>query len=564
MSKTSSKRSVSRLVKLCASKGLKYVVISPGSRNAPLTLSFAENDHFNCINIPDERAAAFFALGIAQKLMRPVALCCTSGTALLNYAPAIAEAYYQKIPLLVLSADRPIEWIDQRAGQTMRQRNVFENFIKKSYEFIEEAEESEHLWYNDRIANEAINCCTSGVFGPVHLNIPLREPLYNLVSDDSIIFPKIIGHIQPVHYLDADQVENIRQKWHSYKRVLIIIGQRTGSPEFDKLIEDIAQLPQVVVLTETTSNVRADYILPSIDRLIDSIDPSEYESYAPELVISCGAAIVSKKIRFMLRAMHIPGHWHIDPYDDYIDTYQSLTRLISVSPEYFLSLIIEFSIPVEKTGFKKSWQSREKITRDRHRDFIDACPWSDLFVMSEILKAIPNGSLHLASSTPVRYAQLFHHRRDLIYLSNRGVSGIDGCTSTAAGYAFVSGDFTTLITGDIAFFYDSNGLWHQHISSNFRIILINNGGGNIFRYVKGPDTTDHMEEHFEAAHNTSARGIAMAHEVEYYSASNKGELEEGLLLLYRENLGRAAIIEIHTPREENIPILKDYFKSLTR
>lgn len=559
MSKTSTKTSISRLVKICARKGLKYVVISPGSRNAPLTLSFAENSSFECLNIPDERVAAFFALGMAQQLGQPVILCCTSGTALLNYAPAVAEAYYQKVPLLILSADRPVEWIDQRAGQTMRQKNVFDNYIKKSFELIEEAVQPEHLWYNDRISNEAVNSCCDGSWGPVHLNIPLRQPLYDLIPSEDISNPKLIDKVNIQRSLDHETIQKLEKEWINYSKILVIVGQHSPSSKFTEAIGRMAIRFDTVVLTETTSNVIAEGVLPSIDRLIDSISEAEYHEFKPDLIISCGAAIVSKKIRFMLRAMSIPAHWHIDIDDGYIDTYQSLTKVIPVLPEYFFELIEKFPEDNQAQNYKKNWMDREITTRQAHLDFLAEAPWSDLTVINQILRSIPKCAIHLASSTPIRYSQLFAPRRDCSYWCNRGVSGIDGCTSTAAGFAFLSEEFVTLITGDLAFFYDSNAFWHHHVPSNLRVILINNEGGNIFQYVKGPDTTNHSEQHFEAIHSTSAKGIADSYKIDYLFAEDRSSLETQLSQLYSSDQNRATILEIKTPRKTNIPILKKYF-----
>ncbi len=572
---TSAKESIARLVKICAIKGIKYVVISPGSRNAALTLSFAEDPRFDCLNIADERVAAFFAMGIAQKTKQPVILCCTSGTAALNYAPAIAEAYHQKIPLLILTADRPIEWIDQRAGQTMKQKNLYANYIKKSFELFEEPKQQEHLWFNDRIVNEAINISTTGSHGPVHINVPMREPLYELVPASTFADPKIINKPKLKLELSILALSEIRKEWAGYKSVLVIVGQRDHDPSFDKAIDLLAQLPQVIVLTETTSNVQSQHVLPSIDRVIDSIDSSEYGDFTPALVISCGAAIVSKKIRFMLRQMDVTAHWHVDADDGYIDTYQALTRLISVEAEdLFTTLVQEEVVGYEAVGreavdpeanrFKSIWLDREEHTKSRHTAYLKQSVWSDLQVISDVLAAIPAGVLHLSSSTPIRYAQLFAHRSDLLYKCNRGVSGIDGCTSTAAGYAYVHDGWVTLITGDLAFFYDSNGLWHPHLDPKLRIIMINNEGGNIFRYVNGPDKTKHLEQHFEATHQTSAKLLAETYGVGYFRADDRSSLQTGIKELFDESLDCAAVLEVYTPRTENIDILKDYFQFLKK
>ena len=560
MAKISAKESIARLVKICKAKGLKHVVISPGSRNAALTLSFAEDDYFDCLNIPDERVAAFFALGMSQKTGRPTILVCTSGTAGLNYAPAIAEAYYQKVPLLVLTADRPIEWIDQRAGQTMKQRDVYANYIKKSFELFEEPKQEEHLWFNDRIVNEAINTASSGLKGPVHINVPMREPLYELVEADRILPPKIISYRDPDRSVDTTYVNELKEEWQRAQKILVIIGQRDLDRKFDEVVERLSQLPHVVILTETTSNVKASGVFPSIDRLIDSIQEEEYDSFAPDLIISCGASIVSKKIRFMLRKMAAGQHWHVDPYDGYIDTYQSLTRMVPLDPNYLFHLLAGFPYPNSDSSFIRVWRDREEHTLSRHKAYLKSVAWSDIKVFDILLSSIPQGILQVASSTPVRYTQLFSPRHDIIYKCNRGISGIDGCTSTAAGYAYAEERSVTLITGDVAFFYDSNALWHHHLRPNLKIIMINNQGGNIFRYVKGPDQTDHLEQHFEAHHKTSAFSIAQAFNLDYMQAEDEMSLRRGVEEVYASD--KPAILEIYTPRDKNIDLLKEYFHFL--
>ena len=562
MSKTSSKISIARLIEICALKGIRHVVISPGSRNAPLTLSFAEDDRFECLNIPDERVAAFFAMGMAIQSGKPVIICCTSGTAALNYAPAIAEAYYQKIPLIVMTADRPIEWIDQRAGQTMRQRNVYTNYIKKSYELIEEAEQEEHVWYNDRIVNEVINEATNGNHGPVHLNVPMREPLYDLVSKDTHGTPKIIHQTDTVSSLTDQERNNICKELDQHENILVILGQNDVQTEMDELLELLSQRKGIVILSEATSNCRAPSVLKSIDRLIDSIAEGEYERFEPDLIISVGSAIVSKKIRFMLRAMNAKAHWQVDPFDSYMDTYQKLTRLIPIHPLQFFQIVDGATKGrADKNDFQNLWLQREQETVKAHEEFLATCPWSDLKLFNHILNKVPGGSVHLASSTPVRYTQLFPCREDIIYYCNRGVSGIDGCTSTAAGFAYLDDDVATLITGDLAFFYDSNAYWHDQMPPNLKTILINNQGGNIFRYVKGPSRTNHLEKHFEAAHDTSAEGIAQAFGLAYLKIDGEQKLQEALSWLYSTQKA-PALLEVITPGHLNIDILKSYFDYL--
>jgi len=562
MTRLSAKKSIAHLVSICALKGIRHAIISPGSRNAPLTISLDEHPDIQCINIPDERVAGFFALGMAQELEFPVILCCTSGSAGLNYAPALVEAYYQKVSLLVLTADRPPQWIDQRAGQTMRQHNMFSNYVKASHTLICDPQDAQGLWYNDRLVNQAIDESHITGRGPVHINIPLHEPLYDTAPLENYLTPKIVHTLQRRNVLSEETKEDIIQNWNGCKKIIVIVGQHTRSAEFDRAVEKLATISKVVVLTETTSNVVAEGVYRSIDRLIDSMHPDDYESFAPDLVISCGGALVSKKLRFMLREMNISQHWHVDSSDRYIDTYQSLTLNIPMMLEELVPILTQGDDSDSSTEWKQRWISREKTTKSAHELYLKDCVWSDLLVLSILHEVAPSGLWHVANSTPVRYTQLFETRVDLTYRANRGVSGIDGCTSTAMGAAFLTDKIVTLVTGDIAFFYDSNAFWHNHVPPNFRVIMINNEGGNIFRYVKGPLETAQFEKHFEAHHKTSAEGIAMAYAVEYKKVSTEVELRRALKEIYAPEYNQAIIVEVCTPREKNIDVLKDYFKFL--
>jgi len=565
MSRLSAKKSIAHLVNICALKGIRHAIISPGSRNAPLTISLDEHPDIQCINISDERVAGFFALGMAQQLELPVILCCTSGSAGLNYAPALVEAYYQKVPVLVLTADRPPEWIDQRAGQTMRQHNMFSNYVKASHTLICDPQNDQGLWYNDRLINQAIDETNIHGKGPVHLNIPMHEPLYNTVPVENYALPKVVQTLRRRNVLSQDTENDIRRDWKEYKKVLVIIGQHTRSTEFDRAVERLAVLGNVVVLTETTSNVVAEGVYRSIDRLIDSMNQEEYDSYAPDLIISCGGALVSKKLRFMLREMNSSQHWHVDSSDRYIDTYQSLTLNIPMMLEELVPILTQEAETESKsiTPWKNLWIAREVATKSAHDDYLKDCKWSDLLVLNMLHDLAPSGLWHVANSTPVRYTQLFETRVDLTYRANRGVSGIDGCTSTAMGAAFLTDQIVTLVTGDIAFFYDSNAFWHNHVPPNLRVIMINNEGGNIFRYVKGPQETAQFEQHFEAHHKTSAEGIAKAYGVAFTRVGSESELCTTLNEIYAPEYNQAIIVEVSTPRDKNINILKDYFQFIS-
>jgi 2-succinyl-5-enolpyruvyl-6-hydroxy-3-cyclohexene-1-carboxylate synthase len=558
----SNKEFIQRLVKVCELKEIKHVVFSPGSRNAPLVISFDENPHFECITIPDERVAGFFAMGMALHLNEPVIICCTSGSAALNYAPAIVEAYYQKIPLLVLTADRPVEWIDQGAGQTMRQKNVYNNYIKGSFELIQEAQHLQDLRHNDRMVCEAINLANHPCKGPIHINVPLSEPLYDVVE------AKEFDNLQMVEAHPSDfsirekERGSIREIWKNAKRKLIIFGQSKPNRQTDVLLEEVAQDPSVAIISETCSNRYVTPYNPCIDRLITTIAEDELELYKPDIVVSLGDAIISKKIKAMIRKYHPKEHWYVNEQKQAQDTFLALTKHIRSSELSFLSVVND--LKTEST-FSSTWHCKHLETKQRHKEFIDTCSWSDLLAFHHILKEVPvNSDLHLGNSSPIRYTQLFDQRQNVNYFCNRGVSGIDGSTSTSAGAAYASNRLTTMVTGDMAFFYDSNALWNHHLPNNLRIVMVNNGGGGIFKIIPGPKTTNQYKKYFATEQQFSADHIAKAFGCPYYKVDDVHNLVSYLKMFYEESFDKPPILEVMTGHVENDNVLEAYFKYLVK
>ena len=557
------KQSIVDLVNIAYNKGIRKVVFSSGSRNAPLIIAFNEFGKFDTYSIHDERSAAFFALGMAQQTGETVAIACTSGSAVLNYAPAIAEAYYQRIPLLVITADRPLEWIDQGEGQTMRQANIYANFIKESFEIFQESNHIDEIWYNARMFNEAINLTQIAPLGPVHINIPLREPLY----DSDFVFdrnkPKIIEQIAPLPALSDKVLDELSDIWNQSKKKLILTGILPKNNELKDLLKNLSDDPSVVVITETTSNIRDDDFINNIDRFIMSISDERSEECKPDLLLTLGSNIVSKKIKVLLRKWNPKEHWDIDESDKVIDTYKSLTKHIKSELNSFLKGLNDRKTK-NKSNFKKLYTLQEERVVIKHNHYIKNAPWSDLKAYYLIMNKLPKDiNLQMANSTAVRYAQLMNSRGDITYNSNRGVAGIDGCTSTAAGASIANNKITVLVTGDVAFLYDSNALWNKYLNKNLKIIVFNNEGGNIFRFIPGPSKTNQLEEFFEAHHSVKVEQIAKAFDTNYYSASTGDDIQEQLPLFFDiQSNNRPAILEIFTPRKENMNILNDYFKTI--
>ncbi len=520
---TSDKKNISLLAELFVQHGLENIVISPGSRNAPIVISFANNKNINSFTIVDERSAAFFALGMALKTGKTVAIACTSGSAVLNYASAISEAYYQKIPLLILTADRPEHLIDVGDGQTIRQNEVFKNYIKKSYELPLEISSEEDKLKVEKIINEALNHCQLPEAGPVHINIPFDEPLYNSVNEHTEV-KAIIK--KPNYKVDKSKIELLSSEISKSKKVMVIAGQLRPDENLKDLLSKLCGFENIVVLSETTSNLFYRGFIDTIDNIVSGLNEDEKELFAPEILISIGGQVVSKMIKKFLRNHKPIKHYHISPSGEKMDTYFSLTRSVNYNPaDFFFSLLK--GMQSCESNYNSLWKNRKSKIDNLKEQYLKHAEYSDFKVFESIVNHLPEDSiLHLGNSTPVRYSQLFGSKNGIIYNSNRGVSGIDGQVSTAAGYTFYSNKLNVLITGDLGFLYDSNGLMNSYLKSNFKIIVINNSGGGIFRFIPGPDTTPNLEDVFAYHHNYKSEFICKAFNVEYLKAENLNTFED--------------------------------------
>ena len=557
---TSDHFSASELSRICVAKGVRYAVISPGSRSAPLVISFLNEKNIKCLRIIDERSAAFFALGMAQQLRSPVALICTSGSAVLNYGPAIAEAFYQRVPLLVITADRPEEWVDQGEGQAIRQRDVLALHMKKSVQLPRHIGDDLSRWHCGRLINEAIDATLMPVAGPVHINIPFTEPLYGRAEEPGST-SRVIEQLPTESFVLPPFAQQCASILSSAKKVMVLIGQGHWEPEVRSDLKKLAALQQCVVLVESTSNLDDPDFISCIDRTIEGIDDRNEEDLRPDVLITFGGAIISKRIKGLLRKWRPAQHWNIDQGQRHYDTYQSLTRDIQVSPAIFLAQIVP-QVKEQLSGYASSWHRLDRDTNMRQLKFLREAPFSDLTVFATLLERIPERTdIHLANSTPARYAQLFDRGLAHRFWSNRGTSGIDGCTSTAIGAAYVTARTTTLITGDTAFLYDSNAFWNDHLPHELKIIVIDNGGGNIFRFIEGPDQDPELLSWFEAPYRRSIEKMVRSYDLPYFQATDHASLKEGILSLYAPH-DRPAVLHVITDREVSPRILREHFKAL--
>lgn len=557
---TSDHFAAAELARLCAAKGIRYAVISPGSRSAPLVIAFNRQEGITCLQVIDERSAAFFALGMAQQLHAPVALICTSGSAVLNYGPAIAEAFYQRVPLLVITADRPEEWVDQGEGQAIRQHGVLALHMKRSVQLPREMSDDLARWHGGRLINEAIDATLLPVPGPVHVNVPFAEPLYGQV-DGHTTASRLIAPVMTEAFVLPEHARWLIGQLSACKKVMVLAGQGEWSEGLRKQLLQLAALPQVSVHTEATSNLDDPAFITCIDRVIEAVDQHNSEALRPDLLITFGGAVVSKRIKTLLRRWRPLQHWNVDIGQRHYDTYQSLTHDIAVSPEVFFAQIAASVRPAESV-YGAGWKMLDERTRAGHHRFVDRAPFCDLTVFRTLLEAIPAGSdVHLANSTPARYAQLFDRTRGHRFFSNRGTSGIDGCTSTAVGAAFAAQRPTTLITGDVAFGYDSNAFWNKHLSPHLRVIVIDNGGGNIFRFIEGPDKDAELLPWFDSPHGRDIPALVKSFGLSCLEAHDDASLRTALDAFYAP-AAKPVVLCIRTDATVSPKVLRNYFDHL--
>jgi 2-succinyl-5-enolpyruvyl-6-hydroxy-3-cyclohexene-1-carboxylate synthase len=538
------------IIEIFRVKGIKNIVISPGSRNAPLTIGFVNNPNFTCYSIADERCAGFFALGIAQQKQQPTALICTSGSALLNYYPAFAEAFYSQIPLIVVSADRPQEKIDIGDGQTIRQENVFANHSFYNANLLEKASED-----NDFKIQDAIYYSISKR-GPVHINVPFEEPLYETTIQLEVTPIYVSKNKIPTQVENLEQFASI---WNKSSKKMILVGECFPNCIEDQFTDIIANDNSVVVMTETISNWHHPSFINNIDTIISPLSEEELIDFQPEILITFGGMIVSKRVKAMLRKYKPKHHWHIDELRAY-DVFGCLSHHFVCHPNEFFTKFISF-LDDSESNYRQKGQVIKEHRAQKHMDYLDTIPFSDFKAFEIILPSLPKNSiLQLGNSSTIRYAQLFDIDKTIEIFCNRGTSGIDGCTSTAIGAAVASQKQTVFITGDIGFLYDSNALWNNYIPNNFKIILINNGGGGIFRILPGHDETPIFNTFFETSHCLTAKHLAKMYNLDYLIASSVERLETELDNFYEIN--KPAILEVFTPTKTNESYLLDYFKKL--
>ncbi len=583
-------QAVYNIAEICARHGITDVVLSPGSRSAPLTLAFARHPALTVRVVPDERAAAFIGLGIAQAQRRAVALVCTSGTAGLNYAPAVAEAFFQQVPLVIFTADRPPEWIDQLDGQTIRQHNLYGAHAKGAFEFPVETSHPDAKWYSARIINEAINLAQAAPAGPVQVNVPLREPFYPKVGEE-IGYEKDVKVIRETKSVTLPDIADLRELADIFDRsskILFVFGQQQIGPTYSFDNEHLAsansygdEISGTVLVGDVISNLEPTQliaqhwqIIHAHDIFLGGLNTNLKSGLQPDLVISCGLSLISKAFKQFLRAFPPHQHWHVQPAGETADTFGSLTRIIRAEPTRFMRALLETAIPLwqlpnavneGRNNYQQKWQDYEEqaniLVHTAQGFFNKFQPFNEFSAFRHTLAALTETTaLHLANSMAVRYANILGipQGRQIEVFANRGTSGIDGCTSTAVGSALATPNRPViLLTGDVAFFYDRNAFWHNYPTPNLRVVLFNNHGGGIFRLIDGPRQQPELEEFFETRQTLTAENTAKDFNLRYFPVSSFDELDAALPVFFAAETG-AAILEVFTDSRTNAAFFEEY------
>lgn len=589
---------VRMLVDLLYEHGVHEWVCSPGSRNTPILSALHARPWIKTVTVIDERCAAFIALGKIMATQRPVAVVCTSGTALLNYAPAAAEAFYQGLPLIVVSADRPKEWIDQDDAQTIRQYEALRNYVKGSYD-IEALKQSaslnaplgypeagffpsDELWYINRIINEGMLRAMAPKQGPVHFNIRLSEPLNGLTLPvECAVAQTPDGHTESVPLFHPRKIEvcrgaatpsvqEMRQlvERAASHRVLIVAGFALPSHHLQRAVAAFAHLPNVLVMAETISNLHLPDICYAVDATLCNLTAEQRTDLAPDIVITFGGSLVSRMLKTYLRDIHPAEHWHIGNADTVADCFKSLSLRIECDEAAFLAALARgvaaFARKHSKCEAKISdYAHQVNKIRERSLESIrhkaDMAQWSDLKAYRLLLSHLPSTSnLFLSNGTSIRYAQILASGRWHTSFSCRGVSGIDGTTAAAVGVASSYKSPTVLLTGDVSMQYDLSALASHVAPMNMRVAVINNWGGGIFRFISATATLPCRDKYLTSGTPMSLADYATACGLSYLRAESESELLDALRQFTdTESDTNPILLEIVTPPDLSATILRD-------
>ena len=563
----SSKQNVNILTAYLAAYGIEDAVVCPGSRNAPIVHNLNEHPGIRCHAVTDERSAGFYALGIALKTAKPVAVCVTSGSAVLNLAPAVGEAKYRHVPLVVISADRPAQWIGQLDGQTIDQPNALRSSVRKVANLPEPTSEEEE-WYCRRLIAEALHSATCHGGAPVHINVPITEPLFDFTVNSLPTVKPIKYHRNSSDTPCWDYTPFAAQHRHHGKtadatdyRTLVVIGQTR--PETIQLATLGALADRFVVFAEPLS---VDAPVFRFDEAIRRIPQADIDLYRPRHIVYVGDTIVSKVARKFLRDSHADVCMVTHDASEVCDPLMGITDIVECPTpddvdQFLLSLCNAVEpVPRQQLEYISRWDALFTDADDHattYRPVYSQMEAVRLFEQTVESLTAPI-HVHYANSNAVRLANIY---ADHYVWCNRGVNGIEGSLSTAAGFSLATDDTVAIVIGDLSFFYDQNALWNQELRGNLRILLVNNSQGGIFRMLKGLDDSPAALPYISAEHHTTAEGICRQHGIVYLTAHNSEDLAYNIPTLLECESDHPVLLEVFTDANTDAAAYKEYLNS---
>lgn len=540
----SDKNIVNLLTSFLIAKGVRNVVACPGSRNIPLINDFSANDQLRCIPVTDERSAAFYGLGVSLATGEPVAVCVTSGSALLNASPALAEAYYRHVPLILVSADRPVAWIDRLDGQTMRQDGALRNYVKAQTELSDYADGdaiAENL-YTLRL-NTCINKALEEEPGPVHINVHLDEPLFGF-SHAQLPCVRNIKPSSPCP--DLERAREAARRFLQSARRMIVVGQSAREDKkLNALVKELSR--RFTVLNEPLS---ASFSVP-FDRAV-RYAAKKLPDGRIDFVLTLGGTVVSKTLKKYLRTSNIAEHWEVNASGEIHDITMQQTGMVRCSPSVFLEILLDESrnggAAEADAQFDAVWKKSTDIVQQSIDEYEP--PFSQMRAVRDFELSLDDMEydyeVHYANSMSVRLGCMY--ARHYVWC-NRGLNGIEGSLSAAAGFSVATSAMVFCVIGDLSFFYDQNALWNTNLGGNLRILLLNNGGGAIFSRLKGLQASGGEMDIISARHSASARGVCEQNDVGYIAVHNEEEWRDGLVHFLTETTTRPMVMEVFTSSE---------------
>lgn len=553
----SNNKLVLQLLSLMKQSGISKIVVSPGSRHFPIIHSMEADDYFTMYSVVDERSAAFFALGLIQQTGQPAAICCTSGTSASNYGSAVAEAFYQGLPLVVLTADRLPELLGQKEEQMFRQHDLFDGFVKY-YGQLKEVKDPLDEWYCNRIINEAFLELDHHGKGPVHLNIPIESHHVDTFETTTLPVARKITRIS------ADADEDV---WETYaarlkgKKVLIVWGQSGPMPEkLARAVDLFVERFDCAILTDKLSNCHHPRAIKLAYPVLSTMSASDKDELAPDVVISFFRNYVfSGEMKMYLKYCgQSYEYWDIGR-SEVCDPFRRLTTIFEMSEAFFLKKISHGTPASGASTYFDGWSRIEDSIAEPEPGF------GEIYAVGRLMRALPaNAALQIANSLPIRIAHLFRSDPTIKSFCNRGVNGIDGCMSTAVGYAASSEGPVFLVIGDLTFFYDMNALWNRHLSPHLRILLLNNEGGGVMHLPLKESLAPVLSRHVSAGHMTSAKGWAESLGIRYLSATGQEECDRAVAVLVDTNEKGPILLEAFSKKEDDVRAYKHYMKGLNK